>query len=267
MQNEILSKLHGVLLEILDDFIRICEANNLSYFLMGGTLIGAVRHKGFIPWDDDLDVGMLRSDYEKFIKIFNSIENSKYYLVFMNDPAVFPWIKLCKKNTLFSEKNYDQSSRNEGIFIDIWVFDNSFMFLLPLQESLLKLLSRIYKQKINMYTAKNWLIKFPVIILSLFVSKNFCVWFPEKIRRLFNKFNTAYLTNFSSNKLKEDTYSKKSMFPLTKLLFEDKYYCVPGDYINFLDTCYDNYLELPPVEKQVGHLPEYVIFDTTAMDK
>ena len=266
MQDEILTKLHSVLLEILDDFIQICEANNLSYFLMGGTLIGAVRHKGFIPWDDDIDVGMTRPDYEKFIKIFNSTENSKYYLLFMNDPAVSPWLKFCKKNTLFSEKKYDQSSRNEGIFIDIWIFDNSTRFFLPLQEFLLILLRRIYQQKINMYKAKKWYIKLPVVILSLFVTKKFCVWFPEKLRHMFNKYNTAYITNYTSNKLKEDTYSKKSIFPLTKLPFEDRFYCVPGDYINFLEICYDNYLAIPPVEKQVGHLPEYVIFDTTAME-
>ena len=266
METDTLSKLHGVLLEILDEFVRICEANNLSYFLIGGTLIGAVRHKGFIPWDDDLDVGMSRSDYEKFIKIFNSTENSKYYLLFMNDPAVFPWLKICKKNTLFAEKIYDKSIRNEGIYIDIWSFDNSCKFLLPLQGSLLKLLSRIYKQKIHMYTAKKWYVGCPVKILSLVVPKKFCVWFPDKLRRFFNKFNTAYFTNFSVNNLKEDTYSKKSMFPLTKLLFEGKYYNAPGDYANFLETCYGNYLELPPIEKQVGHLPEYVIFDTAAKE-
>ena len=266
MQDEVLSKLHGVLQEILDDFAQICEANNLPYFLMGGTLIGAVRHKGFIPWDDDLDVGMLRSDYEKFIEIFNSIENSKYYLVHMNDHYLFSWLKVCKKNTLFSEKKYDQSISQEGIFIDIWIFDNSCMFLLPLQETLIKLARRIYLSKTNVFNSKNWYKRYPVKILSVFVPKKFCIWFTKKLPRFFNKFNTAYITNFASHTLKEDTYSKKSMFPLTKLLFEDRYYYVPGDYINFLETCYDNYLELPPIEKRVGHMPEYVVFDTTTME-
>jgi len=67
---EVLKRLHNVQLQILSDFIRACEKYELSYFAVYGTAIGAVRHGGFIPWDDDIDVGMLRRDYDKFLQIF-----------------------------------------------------------------------------------------------------------------------------------------------------------------------------------------------------
>ena len=69
IDNATLKKLHSIEIEILDEFVRICNKHNLQYFLIGGTLLGAVRHKGFIPWDDDLDVAMPRNDYENFLKI------------------------------------------------------------------------------------------------------------------------------------------------------------------------------------------------------
>lgn len=69
-EKTVLEKLHRVQIEILNDFIMVCEKYDLTYFAIYGTAIGAVRHHGFIPWDDDIDVGMLRKDYEKFCGIF-----------------------------------------------------------------------------------------------------------------------------------------------------------------------------------------------------
>ena len=74
LDNDTLKKLQEVELEILEEFDRICKKHNLTYFAVGGTLIGVIRHEGFIPWDDDIDLGMPRKDYDKFIEI---CENTK----------------------------------------------------------------------------------------------------------------------------------------------------------------------------------------------
>jgi len=102
-----LKKLHLVELIILDEFIRICNKFNLNYFLIGGTLLGAVRHNGFIPWDDDIDIGMPRKDFQKFLEICQSELYKDFYYLYLDnfEPYYYHFIKICKKNTLFIEND------------------------------------------------------------------------------------------------------------------------------------------------------------------
>ena len=102
---ETLDKLHQVELEILDDFVSVCEKNKLRYFLTGGSMLGAVRHSGFIPWDDDIDIGMPREDYDKFIKLGSEALGDKYTLECfeLNDNYHLPFAKIVKNNTIFDE--------------------------------------------------------------------------------------------------------------------------------------------------------------------
>ena len=80
MDNYDIKRIQGEMLEIAKEIKRICEKYNIAYFLVGGTLIGAVRHKGFIPWDDDLDIGMLRSEYNRFIAVAPSELDQRFFL-------------------------------------------------------------------------------------------------------------------------------------------------------------------------------------------
>ena len=127
MEKETLKKLHEVEVEILDEFVRICKKQKLQYFLYYGTLLGAVRHNGFIPWDDDLDVAMPREDYEKFIKMAKEELNDNFYIdnKDTNDEYYLNFTKLRKKNTIFEQDfqvNYDGP---KGIWIDIFPIDES----------------------------------------------------------------------------------------------------------------------------------------------
>ena len=122
-----LNKLHSIQVEILDEIIRICDSNNLDYYLIGGTLLGAIRHKGFIPWDDDLDIAMPRDAYDKFISLCYSELSDDYILdSFKNNSGYWlPFIKIRKKNTIYEEKAIS-AKRNipKGVWVDIFPLDN-----------------------------------------------------------------------------------------------------------------------------------------------
>ena len=121
-----LKKLHKVEIEILDEIVRICKKHNIKYSLFAGTMLGAVRHAGFIPWDDDIDVGMLRSDYEKFIKIAHEELDSKFSLDCFeyNKKYHLGFAKIKKNGTIFDEEASHHMDNHKGIFVDVFPVDN-----------------------------------------------------------------------------------------------------------------------------------------------
>ena len=127
MQVNKLNAQQKVLIELFKEFDRICKENKITYMLFAGTALGAIRHQGIIPWDDDLDVIMLREDYEKFLRIAPSqIDNEKYYVQseFSKHWPMF-FSKLRKNNTTFLERFYPKDNQmHQGVYIDIFPCDN-----------------------------------------------------------------------------------------------------------------------------------------------
>lgn len=121
-----LERLHKIQLSLINELERICIANDIKFFVIAGTLLGAVRHEGFIPWDDDVDVGMLRDDYEKFVTCASLELSDDYFLQTWHTDAGFglPLAKLRKHNTLIIEKGSKNTSGHKGIFLDIFPFDD-----------------------------------------------------------------------------------------------------------------------------------------------
>lgn len=126
MEQKILAQVQPVLLEILEEVDRVCRENRIRYFLYAGTLLGAVRHQGFIPWDDDLDIAMLREDYEKFRRLAPEKLNSRYCFQDWNtDPEyAVPFGKVRKRGTLYVEAKSRRLSEN-GFYVDIFPLDNA----------------------------------------------------------------------------------------------------------------------------------------------
>ena len=127
MEQELLRRVQLTLLEIAVEIKRICEENDIRYFLSDGTFLGAVRHQGFIPWDDDMDMGMLRADYEKFCRVAPTALKPEYCLETWDLDAGYglPFAKVMKRNTVYLEGKKNTKMREKGFYVDIFPFDNA----------------------------------------------------------------------------------------------------------------------------------------------
>lgn len=125
MDNETLRKVQLAQLEIGKEIKRVCDENGIKYFLDSGTLLGAIRHKGFIPWDDDMDMGMLREDYERFIEIAPKELKPEYFLQTWKTDKSYPYAfaKIRKKGTVFIEAVSQKTNAHNEIFVDVFPYD------------------------------------------------------------------------------------------------------------------------------------------------
>ncbi|MDR0504036.1 MAG: LicD family protein [Treponema sp.] len=265
MNQDNIYKLRSVLQEILDEFAAFCGRNNLTYFITAGTLLGAARHRGFIPWDDDIDIAMPREDYEKFLFLFNKEKSDNYYLLSRLNPdktgeRFISFAKMCKKGTLYAE-GHMRSERYSGIFIDIWPFDTCVLFFLPLQAGLIKLFISLYRFKIKAHVPRGRIKYFLSKIICLILPLDFMEWSQKRLCLLFSNHKKEYLSFFSGKYgYKKETHKYNTVFPLIKITFESKEYWAPGNWDKFLGNLYGNYMEIPPVEKRKSHNPKFLEF-------
>lgn len=125
MQRLTVEEMKQIELELMDEFDRICREQGITYFLGYGTLLGAVRHGGFIPWDDDMDVLMMRSEYERFVAGFEEWKsNERFSLAWYRDgESIYPFAKLIDNNTLVYE-NFSRKEQASGVWVDLFPLDN-----------------------------------------------------------------------------------------------------------------------------------------------
>jgi len=256
-----------VQLEILLELDRICKQNNIRYQLCDGTLLGAVRHKGFIPWDDDIDVRMLRKDYNKFILACKEDLNKKYFLQNFNTDKNFPGnISSIRKNgTLQQMKLYSGLDMHQGIWIDIFPMDNILpdKYIGKLQRRVLykfKMIKKI-RNKNYAYNSRNNVLKCIKIIIHNVVR-------PISIQRLnkmqnylvcmFEDMDTVYSTCLANGATNTESYytnmvRNDEFYDIIEMEFEGHMLPVPRNYDQVLTNIFGDYMTLPPIEQQKPH--------------
>ncbi|KRF05091.1 hypothetical protein ASH00_11660 [Arthrobacter sp. Soil782] len=255
-------KLKQIQLRIAREFDRVCSENDIEYFIIAGTLLGAVRHKGFIPWDDDLDVGMTRENFDRFAEIAASRLDSNF--VFQTWGASgglgLPYAKLRMKNTKFVERASKKSSGPQGVYIDIFPFDNvpHSQILQRVQSGAAYVLKRLIVTKYgyDMTTMsgapKKLIYGLITALASVIPLKHINHWLDREIRR-YNATPTSRMTAFggSYGYYKEAIQSSWSR-ELERITFGDLKLPAFKRYDDYLTSLYGNYMVPPPVESRVS---------------
>ena len=238
--------LHARQLEIAAEVDRICRENGFRYSLYGGSVIGAVRHNGFIPWDHDIDLCMPRKDYEKFRKYCKKHPSEKFFFSNYYSEKKYPnnWGKMRSTNTVFQEKELVGLDIHNGVFIDIHPIDNILPVFLKLQVKIASFWACVHHVKVGMKYPKN----FKRVIYKIFgilplrlinFNRDFAMklfdWLPTKyVYKICHPNNGVY-------PIKRSTFED-----LIEHKFEDKTFFIPKDYDEFLRKRYGNYMEFPP---------------------
>ena len=259
LTREDLRQAQKIMLYIMKRIHAVCVEHNIKYWLDYGTLLGAIRHDGFIPWDDDMDICMMREDYEKFCKIAPEALGEEFFLQTKSTEPdfCFEFGKVRLKNTIWMEREWINTPLNyKGIFVDIFPIES-----FPeskLQTSFLTYSAIFYNillaRKAHNIHSKKIIKEIVLRILSAFTTRKILLgWFEKTVKNLKKLKNTSSkvsklfgtsMTNWTDKATLEEVVLKK---------FEDSEFFIPKNYDARLTEIFGNYMQLPPENKQYGH--------------
>ena len=242
-----------LMLEMVKELDRICKKHDIPYFLYGGTLLGAIRHNGFIPWDDDLDVGLLRQDYLRLMKVLPT-ELPEHIALQTNDtdPNYFYFFaKLRNRHSLLEEEcPYDQVFKERGVYIDIFPFDKVRLWTHLLGEPLQGHTFKIFRTSTN----RQWAMR--KIRFITWVNKH--MTFP--VLRFISRITFGKTLTYDYGIPFHIVYDERDIFPLTTHEFEGVQLSVPGNSHHMLQTQYGDYMQLPDLSHIQGHVNKLEIY-------
>lgn len=259
-----LAQLQEVQFETLKDIVSVCAKHGIRYSIYCGTLLGAVRHHGFIPWDDDVDLAMPLSDYYRFIELFPQEMHEKYdgltYRTEKNGRCL--WYRIYRKNTVYCPEDQLELEIDHRIYTDVYPMIGAFgtPWKYRLQKAAIQLARvmiradyiRLTKEKYTGFKRINYLTH----VLPRSVRERYCAM-VEKY---------AWIDPFTVNTMGtidgarfEGKFTRSQWSEMTKGEFNGEWFTMPEEYDSILRIMYGNYMELPPEENRVPHMPENTI--------
>lgn len=273
INEETIKKMRVIQLKMLEDLNNLCLANKIDLILGGGSFLGAVRHKGFIPWDDDIDLMMRREDFERFLKILDKLPKEyEFQYVIPQKVSYCTFAKLMYKDSCLIEIGNENIPKLQGIYLDIFIIENIpnnkvISFFYGLKCNYMQLVSSSivmtkfhseFNKKVFMYSISgkvNYFIRKSIGFIYRFVDVE---KYFEKIDKVFKKYenkNTDYITIPSGrNHYFGEILPKKIFENLIEYQFENLKILGPKEFNVYLTNLYgDNYMQLPPIEKREKH--------------
>lgn len=260
-----LKKVQQTELGILKDFIKVCDENNLTWFGDAGSGIGALRHKGFIPWDDDMDIMLTRDNYDKLIEIIK--KDDKYDFLDMKNGGYFNFSDICYKNTIgipFKKYAKMNSYTDLGVYIDIFPLDN-----LPEvgykkhMEKILFYMRLLKTNSLKRYFASPSLTKaiiksivfLPLCIISKIYTKKRVIEKIDHLQKKFNNIKTDYIGIASFGYF--ERYRNSWFDEYIDIKFEGCKFMLVKEYDKVIRVCYDDYMTIPDEKDRKIHLTYY----------
>ena len=246
--------------EILKELDRVCKKAGLTYYIYSGTLLGAVRHKGFIPWDDDIDCVMMRDQYEKLAEACEIYLDKKLFelqTIYSDPVASNGWIKLHDKNTTFID-GARRKGAMEGINIDIFPIDNA-----PDSDLVLKYRAKVVN-RMNFIYQYRFLKHSPDASLKMRIFQKVITWIPPWNEMKFKIAYDKYIQKYNGKKTKRVVYFSNANYMLKvvprecfdtveMVEFEGQKFPAPGNWKEVLEIRYGaNYMIPPPIKERVS---------------
>lgn len=274
---EVLKKLHTVQLKMLKDFSEVCDKYEIPYFVVYGTAIGAVRHHGFIPWDDDIDVAMLREDYNKFFEIFENEMGDEYKLLTPQIDGRYACTvtHIQRKGTRFVSEMSKDLKCEQCIFMDIFPFDK--VANDDRKASSQGKMANFFGKMLFLSGTANPVIKYggmkkriaQLACSTIHIVLKICHITPRILYKRYLSVATAYnndkaceyVTSFEYTGCLKDKVKAKELFPVKKVVFEDLIVNIPANNDELLKKIYGDYMKMPPEAERVNHMPLIIQFE------